>query len=276
MSEIEDMTDAAKALDESLAAELEPIPTSDLVVAESDTGYQQPWDRLPAETDYAWELFTHFRDTGVRRNFHITAVWAHDNGLGKHEKKTLTKYRQVITKYRERHRWSDRVFSYDKEQDRLYQMARSEAIREMAIRHEGQIEKAINGLMVPIDALTVAMSDNDEFMADLTNMDKKKLISLANLAARTIPSLMAAERLSRTIPSLMAAERLSRGMPTEIVTGVVEHQHVVSVERDQIGNVLEVLGQAGVLDVGYSDSGTGDIVDAEVVEVHSVPAESDD
>jgi len=117
--------------------------------------------------------------------------------------------------------------------------------------------------MVPIDALTIAMSDNEEFIADLTNMDKKKLISLANLAARTIPSLM-------------AAERLSRGMPTEIVTGVVEHQHVVSVERDQIGNVLEVLGQAGVLDVGNANSGTGDIIDAEVVEVHSVPAEGDD
>jgi len=262
MSEIEDMTDAAKALDESLAVELEPIPASDLVVAESDTGYQQPWDRLPAETDYAWALFSYFKNLGIRRSFKAVYVWAHENELGAHESRTLDKYRRVVRSYRSKHRWSDRVFSYDKEQDRLYQMARSEAIREMAIRHEGQIEKAINGLMVPIDALTVAMSDNDEFMADLTNMDKKKLISLANLAARTIPSLM-------------AAERLSRGMPTEIVTGVVEHQHVVSVERDQIGNVLEVLGQAGVLDVGYSDSGTGDIVDAEVVEVHSVPAESD-
>jgi diadenosine tetraphosphate (Ap4A) HIT family hydrolase len=117
--------------------------------------------------------------------------------------------------------------------------------------------------MIPIDALTVAMSDNEEFIADLTNMDKKKLISLANLAARTIPSLM-------------AAERLSRGMPTEIVSGVVEHQHVKVVERDQIGAVLEILGQAGVLNVGIPDSGSPDIVDATVVEVHSVPAESDD
>jgi hypothetical protein len=74
----------------------------------------------------------------------------------------------------------------------------------------------------------------------------------------------------------MAAERLSRGMPTEIVGGVVEHQHIVSVERDQIGAVLEVLGQAGVLNVGTPGSESGNIVDAEVVEVHSVPAEGDD
>jgi len=270
MSEIEDMTDAAKALDESLTAELEDIPASNIAVVAPDTGYRQRWDRLDVETNDAWNLFVHYRDSGIKRSFQATAVWAFENELGRNQNQvgrkpldTLDQYRGVIRNYRDKHKWNDRVFSYDKEQDRLYQMARSEAIREMAIRHEGQIEKAINGLMVPIDALTVAMSDNDEFMADLTNMDKKKLISLANLAARTIPSLM-------------AAERLSRGMPTEIVTGVVEHQHVVSVERDQIGNVLEVLGQAGVLDVGYSDSGTGDIVDAEVVEVHSVPAESDD
>ena len=263
MSEIEDMTEAAKKLDESLAADLEPIPAAELAVAEVDTGYQQPWDRLPAETDYPWQLFQHYRDSGVRRSFHKTATWAFENELGNHKKKTLTKYRQVVVVWRDKHRWNDRVFSYDREQDRLYQMARSEAIREMAVRHEDQIEKAIDGLMVPIDALTVAMRDNEEFMADLTNMDKKKLISLVNLAARTIPSLM-------------AAERLSRGMPTEIVTGVVEHQHVVSVERDQIGNVLAVLGRAGVLDVGSPDSGSGDFIDAEVVEVHPISTESDD
>ena len=263
MSEIDDVSEAAQNLSESLDAELEPISSSDLAVPDPGADYQQPWGRLPAETDYPWQLFTHYRDSGVGRSFNATAIWAHENELGNHEKKTLTKYRQVVVVWRDKHRWADRVFSFDREQDRLYQLARSEAVRDMAIRHEKQIEKAIKGLMVPIDALTAAMSDNQEFMADLTNMDKKKLISLANLAARTIPSLM-------------AAERLSRGMPTEIVTGVVEHQHVLSVERNQIGNVLEVLGQAGVLDVGDPDRGTGYVVDAEVVEVHSVPTESDD
>jgi hypothetical protein len=65
-------------------------------------------------------------------------------------------------------------------------------------------------------------------------------------------------------------------MPTEIVSGVVEHQHVTSIDRDQIGEVLAVLGQAGVLNVGNPDSESGNIIDAEVVEVHSVPAEGDE
>jgi len=266
MSEIDDMSEAAKELDESLAAELEPIDANDLVVVESDNGYQQPWDRLPAETDYAWNLFANYRDAGPKRSLRRTAKYGFDIELSNGKGLQITgysQYRSAVTRFAVKHRWNERCFSYDANSERLYQLARSEAIREMAVRHENQIEKAINGLMVPIDALTIAMSDNEEFIADLTNMDKKKLISLANLAARTIPSLM-------------AAERLSRGMPTEIVTGVVEHQHVVSVERDQIGNVLEVLGQAGVLDVGNANSGTGDIIDAEVVEVHSVPAEGDD
>jgi hypothetical protein len=261
-SEIGDMTDAVKALDGALSTELEPI--DDLAVdVPKKSDYQRPWERLPKEPPYAWAAFSHYRDAGAGRTFLGTAEWAFENNLGKAPTNTLDKYRNAIRRFRDLYRWNERCFAYDAEQERLYQMARSEAIRDMAARHEGQIEEAIDGLMVPVNALTAAMSEDEAFMADLTNMDKKKLISLANLAARTIPSLM-------------AAERLSRGMPTEIVSGKVEHQHVQVVERDQIGAVLEILGQAGVLNVGRPDSGSGDIVDASVVEVHSVPTESDD
>lgn len=259
--EIGDMDKAVKDLDEALSAELEPV--DDLAVPLPDI-YKRKWDRQPGESDYGWQLFNHYRDQGIKRNTKATVNFAFENLMGSDKgEQTLKRYKRSVSNLCEKFKWKDRVFQYDQEQERLYQLARSEAIRDMAKRHEAQIEKAIDGLMTPIEALTIAMNDNEEFMADLTNMDKKKLISLANLAARTIPSLM-------------AAERLSRGMPTEIVSGVVEHQHVKVVERDQIGSVLEILGQAGVLNVGSSDIGAGDIVDAEVVEVHSVPTEGDD
>ena len=74
----------------------------------------------------------------------------------------------------------------------------------------------------------------------------------------------------------MSAERLARGMPTEIVGGTVEHQLVSTVDRDQIGEILAVLAAAGALNVGGGSLGTGEIVDAEVVEVYPVPADGDD
>jgi hypothetical protein len=263
MGEISDMTEAVKELDEALSVEMEPI--DDLVVAEPEPSnpHQMPWERITGESKYQWALFSHYRDQGIRRNISATARWSEENNLGTDKITTLKQYRNVVRQFQGRNRWNERCFAYDVEQERLYQLARSEAIRDMAERHEVQIEKAINGLMTPIDALTKAIDEDSEFMADLSKTDKKKLISLANLAARTIPSLM-------------AAERLSRGMPTEIVSGVVEHQHVKVVERDQIGAVLEILGQAGVLNVGIPKSGSPDIIDATVVEVHSVPTESDD
>jgi hypothetical protein len=263
MGEISDMTDAVKELDEALSVEMEPM--NDLVVAEPEpvNPHQMPWEKISGESKYQWALFSHYRDQGIRRSIRVTALWAEKHNLGTKKLDTLEKYSNIVRQFQGKNRWNDRCFAYDVEQERLYQLARSEAIRDMAERHEVQIEKAINGLMTPIDALTKAIDEDPEFMADLSKTDKKKLISLANLAARTIPSLM-------------AAERLSRGMPTEIVSGVVEHQHVTSIDRDQIGEVLAVLGQAGVLNVGSPDSESGNIIDAEVVEVHSVPSESDE
>ena len=263
MDEIGDMTDAVKDLDDALGEGMEDIDSSGLAVAEPSNEYRRPWDHQDNESIHGYELFVHYRNQGLSRTFLATSEYAFEHQLGMYPKDNLEAYSRSVVRYRDTQRWNERCFAYDVEQERLYQMARSEAIREMAERHEVQIEKAINGLMTPIDALTKAMSDDPEFMSDLSKMDKKKLVSLANLAARTIPSLM-------------AAERLSRGMPTEIVSGVVEHQHIHSVDRDQIGAVLEVLGQAGVLNVGNPDSESGDIVDAEVVEVHSVSAEGDD
>ena len=62
----------------------------------------------------------------------------------------------------------------------------------------------------------------------------------------------------------------------EVVGGKIDHQHVVAVERNQIGEVLEILGRAGVLADGGGGFGADEIIDAEVVDVHPVPAETDD
>ncbi len=276
MSELSDVSKAVTVLDDAINTDMDLIETDDLdqsvlAVPISDVvnEYQNPWDRLPDETNYKWDLFCHYRDSGLQRTFIATAAYGEslfkewrENSKGTGDK-PRTKSRNRISRYSTKHRWKERAYAYDKEQERLYQLARSEAIRDMAARHETVIEKAIDGLMAPIEALSTAMATDPDFVSNLSKTDAKKLIDLSNRAARTIPSLM-------------AAERLARGMPTEIVGGVVEHQHVVSVERDQIGEILGVLERAGVLDVGGSDSDFGEIVDAEVVDVHPLSAESDE
>ncbi len=266
MSEIGDVAVAVKDLNDALEQDLEIVDRDELnssLVTQPNTqpnGYLNPWDRQPNETDYMWDLFTHFRESGLQRSLVKTTRYVVDKGLRNRTKTKKGSF--TVREYSMKHKWQVRCLAYDKEQERLYQLARSEAIREMVDRHEGVIENAIAGLMAPIDALNRAMED-DEFIGKLSETEAKKLIDLSNRAARTIPSLM-------------AAERLARGMPTEIVGGVVEHQVIVSVERNQIGAVLEALGQAGVLDVGIPGGGAGEIVDAEVVDVHPVSAEGDD
>ncbi len=263
MSEIGDVAVAVKDLNDALEQDLETVDRDELnssLVAQPDE-YLSPWDRQPNETDYMWDLFTHFRESGLQRSLVKTTRYVVDKGLRNRTKTTKKSF--TVRDYSVKHKWQSRCLAYDKEQERLYQLARSEAIREMVERHEGVIEAAITGLMTPINALNRAMEDDAEFISNLSKTDAKKLIDLSNRAARTIPSLM-------------AAERLARGMPTEIVGGVVEHQVVVSVERNQIGEVLAALGEAGVIDVGIPGGDAGEIVDAEVVDVYPVSAEGDD
>lgn len=269
MSEISDVAVAVKDLDDALEQNIESVDRDELstsLVAQPNE-YQNPWDRLPNETDYMWDLFTHYRESGLQRSLPKTAQYVIDHDLRRRDNNPKRPDKPdnefTVSDYSNKFKWQSRCLAYDNEQERLYQLARSEAIREMVDRHEEVIENAISGLMAPIEALNRAMSEDPEFINSLSKTDAKKLIDLSNRAARTIPSLM-------------AAERLARGMPTEIVGGVVEHQVVVSVERNQIGQVLAALGQAGVLDVGIPGGDAGEIVDAEVVDVYPVPAEGDD
>ncbi len=265
-SEIGEAEQAVTVLENAVNQGPESIMTSELSVPDlsEETGHIYPWDRQPEETDFGWALFCHHRDSGITRSLDKTV----EAMLEKYPPGYTTQggINLNVASLKQRSYlfgWSERTEAFDKEQERLYQIARGLAIREMADRHEETIVEAIGSLMVPIKALQLAMEEDEGFIKSLSKTDAKKLISMSNIAARTIPSLL-------------QAERLARGMPTEIVSGVIEHQVTHTIERDQIGEVLEVLERAGALDDRSGSVDAGEIVDAEVVEVHSVPAESDD
>jgi len=258
-SKIAAVEKAVDGLQDAFDQKLEPIITSELVIPEIGPvpDHIYPWERLPEESDAGWAAFSHYRDLGLARSISSTSKWVCD------ETDLKDMSRQSLNNRSIRYDWNDRVAAWDKEQERLYAIARNNAMRQMVERHEIQIVDAIDGLMAPIEALNLAILEDEDFIRSLSKMDARKLISLANTA-------------SRTIPTLMAAERLARGMPTEIHGGVVEHQVVHVLERDHIAEVLEVLDRSSAFDDRSADSGTVEVVDADVVEVHSVSAESDD
>lgn len=261
-SEIEDVQNAVTTLDDAVNRSPESIMTSELSIPDisESNDHIYPWERQPEEDDNAWNAFRFYRDLGPSRTFTQAIAGLKTRYYADPDYKPSV---HAIASRSSRGQWPERVLAFDKEQDRLYQIARGIAIREMADRHEGIIVEAIGSLMVPIQALQLAMENDEDFIKSLSKTDAKKLISLSNIAARTIPSLM-------------QAERLARGMPTEIVGGVIEHQVTHTMERDRIGEVLAVLDRSGSLDDRRGSLDSGEIVDAEVVEVHSVPTEGDD
>ncbi len=228
----------------------------------TDVEYRQPWEQTEGENGFQYLLFSHYRDQGVGRT--IAEVSRHFNSHpedlgGKDVKRVNPNYTHQLSK---KFNWKSRVLAFDNEQERIYQLARSEAIRAMVDRHETRIVDAIDSLMAPINALNHAISSDPDFVKNLSKTDARKLISMSNQAAKTIPSLM-------------NAERLARGMPTEIVGGTIDHNHTVEIERDRIGEILGILADAGVLNDGLAGLGAGEVVDAEVVDVHPVSADGD-
>lgn len=238
--------DGREQTDGGVSADIVPNPDAALSSDSTPTAYIEPWNRLPDETDRAWELFFAFREMGPSRS--ITAV-AKKFGIG-----TST----IHAKYSARFNWKDRVNSYDVESDRLYQLQRRKAIIEMADGHAQQIVDALGAISAPFEALARKKESNpDEFWDGLASTPTPKLLDMAI-------------KSSRVIPPLMSAERLSRGMPTELIehTGQVNH-NVRVFDRNEIAEILAVMDGAGGLALGESNSGSTEIADAEVIEVYT-------
>ena len=264
MSKIDDAAEVVENLTAALEQGPEELAREDVKLVAVPAEYQEPWDKRNNEKDLDYAKFLHYRDQGPGRTIIATHIHFH----GERELSPTSRYpegtpRNISYEVSKKGEWKTRASLWDDDQERQYQLARSQAIREMVGRHEDQVERAIDSLMVPIEALSLAIETDPDFMSNLSKQDARKLISISNQAARTIPSLM-------------SAERLARGMPTEIVGGTIDHNHHVTVERDRIGEILEVLAGAGQLDDGSRSLGSGEIVDAEVVDVYPVPPEDND
>jgi len=267
-----EVVEAVDTLNEAFDQTIEDLPRSKVVVDDideeaivaltyPDSDYRQPWDMRDDESSYEYQLFCAFRDMGLSRVLKNVEEYVYVN-IDDFKTKRVPAYPQIY-KVSRKHDWKERAASWDQHEEHAYQVARAQSIRAMVTRHEENIVEAISGLMMPIRALALRMENDPNFISSLSGKSVDKLITMAN-------------RSARTIPSLMQAERLARGMPTEIVAGTIDHEHTIAVEKDQIGDILAILGQAGVIpDTGPVIDVT-EVTDASMVEVYSVPGEGDD
>lgn len=201
----------------------------------------EPWDRQLQERSDEYLAFTVYRNMGPGRSFAQTA-------------RELTLAPSTVSTYAKLHNWQDRVAAWDYYQEKIYQAEMAEHARTMA-RFQIQVARqALEALSAPVTAMLNKMQmDPEGTLAELAAADVGKLLKLAQDSAKVIPSLM-------------AAERLAMGQPTSITHTESVNVHFTDTER--IGEILDVLRATGVLDAVLGTGEAGEIVDAEVVEVH--------
>lgn len=90
------------------------------------------WDRLPNETDKAWQAWLLWRDLNSGRNISAVA-------------RKLRKSRQLIDRWLRKYDWRARAEAYDREQDRIRLEAEKKTIVEVAeqsIRQQYELSPA--------------------------------------------------------------------------------------------------------------------------------------
>jgi len=231
--------------------------TDDALLPVMDThdeaGNPNPWAQLDTESPRAYALFRAYlsqprserTQTAVARRFDISTASV-SSTAGKYE-------------------WTLRARKWDEARDRIYQAQVLDKMREMGERHGDKLERAIEAIAAPLEAMASRIEKNpDAVMAELEDKD---IAYLHNLAVKS----------ARALPQLMQTERLARGLPTEITanihSGVVEHVHTP--DLSEVATILQGLADAGAIQLnGGRIIDVGEVADAESEPVHSDEADA--
>lgn len=209
----------------------------DLVTTED----REPWERMPTEDQRDYLAFCVYRNLGPSRTYAAVA-------------RELTMAPATISRLANQFEWADRADAFDYYQDRIFQAELAERQRHMAREHLDMTQNALKALMAPVTAVLNKWEVNpEETLAELGAKDIAKLMKIAQDSIRLIPSLLAAERSTMAQPS-QTIERL-------------ETENLNYGDAERIGDVLTILRDIGVLDAFLDSEGSGEIIDAEVVEV---------
>lgn len=208
---------------------------------------EQPWERMPDETDKAWDAFVAYREAGASRTMSLVAEQTGYNV-------------STVGSWSRDNLWGIRAARYDAWLDDVYRRELAEQTRTMARRHTELAQKTLEVLAKPLQHL---LEKNPEELTE--ELSAKDIVTLFKLAQQS----------ARTLPQVMGAERLSVGLPTELTANHTE-VHVDS-SPDRLAQILAAAGP-DLLTALMGAGSTGEIIDAEVVEVHSDSAtpETDD
>lgn len=206
-----------------------------------------PWDRLLQETSEEYLAFVTYRNMGPKRTLAQTSRELGISG-GK------------VSIMKAEHRWDERVVAWDYYQEKIYQAELAEYARQMARTQLEVAQEAMRAVRAPIQALMRKIEANPDLLDEAFEpKDITKLMKLVHDSAKIIPALM-------------NAERLATHQPTEI-TEHTENRNINYGNTERIGEVLDVLRTTGVLSSILREGETGEIVDAEAVEVDDDPSD---
>lgn len=208
----------------------------------------EPWDRQIAETAEEYLAFVTYRNMGPKRTQAQTA-------------RELTLSAGHVSRLAADHSWNERAMAWDFYQEKIFQAELAEYSRQMARRQLELVDRSMRALRAPIDALLTRLETEPEVtMQEFSLTDLNRLMKMV-------------QDSSKIIPGLMAAERLATNQPTNI-TEHTENQNLNYGDAERIGEVLDVLRSTGVLASILGEGATGEIVDAEAVEVDDGEANS--
>lgn len=178
----------------------------------------EPWGKTNEETNRDYELFSYYRALGLSRTFSEVAKQFSISGT-------------YVSRVANKHDWIERVTEWDKYREKIYTTEVIDRTRKMAEEHAEISKKGVRALSIAFD----------ELLTRIENEDPVHLEEMKELPLRSLYAMV--EKAARVLPNLMNAERLSRGLPTELSAQmVISENRVVLTTTDELKETLEVLG----------------------------------
>lgn len=118
---------------------------------------EQPWERQPGESEQAFEAFKIYRDLGVKRSNAEVC-------------KQLSKSRQLISRWKSKYEWDERVRAYDNDLEKQQHAEAVKNLKDMTGRH---IKIAMSLQRKALEALDKLKVE------DMTPKDIKEYIKMA-------------------------------------------------------------------------------------------------
>lgn len=201
------------------------------------------WERCPGESPRQYHAFTHYRDHGIPGRS-IDRAWRDHHVRCDGRQPSVRRAARRWQDWAAGWGWPERAQAWDAAQDRIARDRIAKDQLDARIRHARMASAALQALTVPSRATL-------EVLRDPTVM--QRLVADARESTRGLLKLIdLVTWAGKTIPGLVAVERLSLGMSTELL-------EVEDRRADTLGQRIAADAQATDLAIALLDrlAGTG-------------------